>query len=262
MPDWVCKDNVIQFLPRSEGFPHGTRVSRPRRPMCRSMWPPIPHMRPSASACVPPLNVPFAPNRPHRVTERLIRRDRPPEPPPRVTVACGCAEAPAGHHITSSDWAFSSPTPNLPLLMRGIIDACADTTPPASPAHPGSPSEPGGGRIAALTDIACSTFRGARSARQAAAGQFGAVYEPRLERGSGGWLGSAAVREACVLLAHRCLAVCGAPSGEWLERILQLASHMVIRCAPCILPRPAAGASVAAAAARRGRVLCESCRVE
>lgn len=140
------------------------------------------------------------------------------------------AEAPAGRHVTSSDWAFSSPTPNLPLLMRGVIDACTDTAAPASPGEAPFEATDAAARIAALTDIACAAFRGARSARQAAAAQFGAAYEPRLDHGSGGWLGSAEVREACMLLALRCLAVCGTPSGEWLERILQLGGHLVARC--------------------------------
>lgn len=139
-----------------------------------------------------------------------------------------CAEAPTGRHITASDWAFSSPTPNLPLLMRGIIDACRDAVTPSISRADADMA--GATRIEALTDVACATFRGARSARQAAAAQFGAAYEPRLERGSGGWLASAVVRDACMLLLERCLAVCGLGSAEWIERILQLSGHMVARC--------------------------------
>eukprot|EP00892_Ulva_mutabilis_P003464 jgi/Ulvmu1/148/UM001_0152.1 len=157
-------------------------------------------------------------------------------------------EAPSGHHITSSDWAFSSPTLNLPLLMRGVLDACADSVPSAASSLTGEPSgeASGSARVAALTDVACAAFRGARSARQAAAVQFGAAYEPRLERGSGGWLASAVVRDACVALARHCLAVAGSPSGEWLERVLQLASHLVASYKSAVDEARAEGASAAA----------------
>lgn len=140
---------------------------------------------------------------------------------------CWYAEAPAGRHITSSDWAFSSPTPNLPALMRGISDACSEI---GSSSGAGDASDVE--RVAALTDVACAAFRGARSARQAAESQFGAAYEPKLQGGAAGWLGSVEVRNVCMHLMQRCLTACGTPSAPWLDRILQLAGHLVARCGP------------------------------
>lgn len=141
-----------------------------------------------------------------------------------------CAEPPADQRHTASEWVFSSPSSNLPLLMRGVVNACVSSN------HTSSPElmEPIPiGRLAALCDLTCAVLKGARSAQQAASAQFGRFYEPWLPKGGAGWLAGKDVRHACIALVKQCLQACRSGVPEvWLERLLALGGHIVTRCVP------------------------------
>lgn len=140
---------------------------------------------------------------------------------------CRYAEPPQEQRYTASEWVFSSPSSNLPLLMRGVYNACVTSNHTQADMLEAVPV----GRLAALCDLTCSVLKGARSAQQAAAAQFGRFYEPWLPRGGCGWQAGRDVRHACVALVKQCIQACrsGVPEA-WLERLLTLGGHIVTRC--------------------------------
>ena len=141
------------------------------------------------------------------------------------------AEPPADQRYTASEWVFSSPSCNLPLLLRGVYNACVTSSHTGADTMEPVPIR----RLAALCDLTCAVLKGARSAQQAASAQFGRFYEPWLPKGGAGWLAGGDVRYACIALVRQCLQACRSGVPEvWLERLLTLGGHIVSRSVPAM----------------------------